>query len=93
MSTKNIPQAFTCEERLMTAVFEAIKSQLSTLDHDDAYTLEQLVGDDLWQRLSRSERLLAGRDIGPMVDKKMLSLIPAGKTGNTRLFLITSNDL
>jgi len=93
MITKNIPQAFTCEVSLMTAVFEAIKPQFSTLDHDVAYTLEQLVGDDLWQSLSRSERLQAGRNIGPMVDKKMLSLTPAGKTGNTRLFLITSNDL
>jgi Domain of unknown function (DUF1413) len=93
MNIKNNPQAFACDERLMSAVFEAIESQLSTLNHADVYTLEQLVGDGLWQRLSRSERLKAGRNIGPMVDRKMLSLIPAGKTGNTRLFLITSNDL
>lgn len=82
-----------CETALVLAVLKAMEPRLSTLKHDIAYTLEQLVGDECWQKLSLSKRLRAGIAIGSLVDDGEFPLIPAGKAGNTRLYRITGTSL
>lgn len=89
MSTKTIKRAYADEESLMIAVLEAIYLRRSKLATDIAYTLEQLVGDALWKRLSDAERRFSGRAISHFVELGQLPLAYAGKRGATRLYRIT----